>query len=82
MAPRMQNRVTLFSRVRQWYEGELVSYGNDPSSQVVLMGGWQRRHWTAATARAIVEFYLRHWQWIWTTIIAVSGLVAAVLALK
>ncbi len=73
---------TVLGRIRQWYEGEFVPYENDPRSQVVLIGGWQKRHWTAKAARALVEFHRRHWQWIWSTIIATGSLVAAVLALK
>jgi hypothetical protein len=78
----MPDRVTFSSLVRRWYEGEFVPHENDSDSQVVFIGGWQRRHWTAEVARSIVKFYGQHWQWVWSTIIAVGSLIAAVLALK
>jgi hypothetical protein len=78
----MRDRFPLPSRIRKWYEGEFIPYENESDSHIVFIGGWQRRHWTAEVARVIVAFYGRHWQWVWSTIIAVGSLVAAILALK
>ena len=75
----------MFSRIKRWYDGEskMHVFDNDPdSSCVILPYVYTQYHWSAKIARAIVGFYFRHWQWVWSTIIAVLGLYVAVLALK
>ena len=62
--------------VRSWYDGRPISHDDPPRSSVVLIGFAYRRHWTAAVARSLVSFWLRHWQWIIGTVIAVAGLLA------
>jgi|ADGO01.1.fsa_nt_gi hypothetical protein len=44
--------------IRDWYDGELVDIGGP------FIGFYHRYHWTASTARVLVEFWLRHWKWI------------------
>lgn len=75
----------MFSRIKRWYDGEskIQEFENDPDSSIVIMPLlYTEYHWSAKIARAIVGFYLRHWQWVWSTIIAILGLYVAVLALK
>lgn len=75
----------MFSRIKRWYEGEpkVQEIENDPRSSIVFMPLiYTEYHWSAKVARAIVSFYLRHWQWLWSTAIALMGLYVAVLALK
>lgn len=75
----------MFSRIKRWYNGEskMQEFDNAPDSSIVIMPYFYTEyHWSAKIARAIVGFYLRHWQWVWSTIIAVLGLYVAVLALK
>ena len=40
-----------------------------------------RPHWSARPVRTIVSFYIRHWQWVWGTAIAVVGLWVAILSM-
>jgi len=71
--------------IRRWYNGtpKTTVIENDPNSMVFFGPIFSTEyHWTARLARALVAFYLKHWQWIWTTVIAVSALFVAVLALK
>lgn len=68
------------TQVRRWYHGKTMAVENDPSSLVVFHGFHTERHWTALCARALVEFYLAHWKWLWSTMIAVAGVAAAVYA--
>jgi hypothetical protein len=68
--------------IANWYEGEYVLYDNPPDSCVVKIGGSYKRHWTASLARIFVSFYLKHWQWIWTTTIAIFSIWIAIIALK
>jgi hypothetical protein len=75
----------MFSRIKRWYEGEtkLLEFENDPNSSVFIMPSFYTKyHWSAMIARIVIGFYLRHWQWVWSTIIAVLGLYVAVLTLK
>lgn len=67
----------LKDRIRKWYEGTFEPYENDPNSGVFFVGGNYRRHWTAEAARAVVAFWLAHWQWTIGNIIAVIGLFLA-----
>lgn len=63
----------------EWYNGKMVV---PESHGFVIFGPHFEYHWTARIARALVAFYLRKWEWIWTTLIAVASLWVAVLALK
>lgn len=68
----------MFHCIRRWYEGEakVRTYPNDPSSALYIFPSpYAEYHWTAKFARALVVFYLEHWKWIWTTVIAVVAIV-------
>ena len=65
--------------VRSWYDGRPTPYDNPPGSSVVLLGVSYQRHWSALVARALVAFWLRHWQWIMGTMIAVAGILVTYL---
>ena len=67
----------MLSRIKQWYDAEskVHEFENDPNSSLVFMpSSYTEYHWSAKVARAIVSFYLRHWQWVWGTTIALVGL--------
>ena len=75
----------IVERIREWYCGEmkLLIHDNPPDSPVwVAPMPYVEHHWSAKALRAFVAFYLRHWQWIWSTVIAVTSLYVAALALK
>jgi hypothetical protein len=75
----------VLSRIKRWYDGESKWHefeNNTDRSLVIMPMPYTEYHWSAKIARAIVGFYLRHWQWVWSTIIALLGLYIAVLALK
>jgi hypothetical protein len=61
--------------IARWYNGEYVAPDYDPH---IVMMGHQRYHWSARAVRSLVEFYLEHWKWLWTPIIA--GAIAGLLA--
>jgi len=66
----------MLSKVKNWWVGEVYYL------EGVLPGIRYRRHWTAITARSFANFYLKHWKWIWSTIIGVCGLVISYLKLS
>jgi hypothetical protein len=61
--------------MQAWYQGNFVPYTNDPGSAFILMGGYYRRRWTANLTRALLRFWLEHWKWIVTIMVAVAALI-------
>lgn len=77
--------VIMFSSIQRWYNGEskILDFENEYDSSTIIMPFiYTEYHWSAKIARAIVSFYLRHWQWIWSTIMTGIGLYVAIIALK
>lgn len=74
----------MFLRIQRWYNGEskIQEFENDDPSIIIIPFIYTEYHWSAKIARTIVGFYLRNWQWIWSTIMTVIGLYVAILALK
>lgn len=64
---------------KDWYNGKLVIPANHG---LLVFGPHFEYHWTARIARAVVAFYLRKYEWIWSTLIGLAGLWAAIAALK
>lgn len=34
-----------------------------------------KKHWTSKIVHMLIDFYLKHWQWIWTTIISIIAII-------
>ena len=78
-------RQIMISRIKSWYSGQekLVEFENDPRSSIVIMPSVHiEYHWSAKIVRAVATFYMKHWQWVWTTAIAVVAVYVAIRALK
>ncbi len=60
--------------IGHWWHGEYIPYENDPDSLVIVVGGYQKRHWTASALHLIWEFYLEHWKWVWGTGLAIIAI--------
>ena len=60
-------------KIKNWWIGEEYHIEN------VFPGIRYKRHRTARIARTFVNFYLNHWKWIFSTIIAIFGLIIAYL---
>ena len=65
----------LRAKIKRWWDGETVSYENDPSSPVTVIAWWIRRHWTSRACHAVVD-YVRshHWQIIMAAV-AIAGVI-------
>lgn len=61
-------------KISKWWHGEGKTYDH-PN----IFGFYIERHWTSDWAHALVNFYLRHWQWIWGSVIATVGILVAVI---
>lgn len=53
--------MNFLERIRDWYNGKFIPYGNDSNDAVVLIGGTYERHWTAVVARVVAKFWSDHW---------------------
>ncbi|WP_146006651.1 hypothetical protein [Bradyrhizobium forestalis] len=62
---------------QRWWNGEYVPPKNVPGIPVIFIQGRSERHWTSKLLHTVVEFYLEHWQWCFTTAFTVTGLVIA-----
>ena len=69
--------------IKNWWQGEYVPPPlSDPNSLFVVISGFYRRHWSARAVSASADFYLRHWQFVFSFAIGLAGLILAYLALK
>src|SRR5439155_15398653 len=72
-------RCDMRKRIEEWYRGPwMAPPPNDPNSPIVFISaGSNEPHWTARAARALVGFWLAHWQFIIGTVLTVTGLLIA-----
>ena len=42
-----------------------------------MIGTVVERHWTANFLHNLVDFYLRHWKWLWGLIVSILGVYVA-----
>lgn len=92
MESSQESRAEERSRLQRWWQGRVVKVRSTEVTEwtergvnrrgVLLPEFRTQHHWTASLVRALVAFYLRHWQWLWTTLIALAAAVAGFLALK
>lgn len=76
--------MSLWRRLTYWWDARANEpYRPSPRSPIYdIYAGNYRRYGIVRLLRGISSFYLRHWQWVISTIIAIGGLYLAVLALK
>lgn len=72
--------------IKTWYNGEVktLEFDNDcdDGSLHIMPMIYTEYHWTAKAARKVVHFYSQHWQWIWSTFIAIVALCVTVIMSK
>ena len=80
----MGNFSRIVDRLEIWYRGKYIQPPeNDPDSPIIIVSaGWYEQPLLAKILGAVWSFYCTHWQWLWSTIIAVISLYFAVLSLK
>jgi len=78
------SRPSISERFADWYRGKYIPPPeNDPDSSFVIFSlGYYEQPWLAKLLGVAWSFYVRYWQWVWSTIIALLGLYLAALALK
>lgn len=76
----MKILATITNSIARWYEGKYIPPEPQPENSFIsiMSVGHNERHWTAKLAAVLVAFYLKHWQWICTTLIAAISAWAAV----
>ena len=57
--------------IAKWWRGiEHPAHPAKIGSRRIIIGGSEPdRHWTSKFAHFAVEFYLRHWKWLWGFIV-------------
>lgn len=56
----------------KWYNGERKNHKIELDSPIRrVVDTYLQRHWTANIAHTLVNFYSKHWQWIWGIIVAI-----------
>ncbi len=50
----------MFDRLKAWYEGTPVE--SDPRSPVIFVNHYERSA-SSRAAHAVVDFFIKHWQW-------------------
>lgn len=68
--------MNIIKKIKTWYKGELILPSNDPDSPIVrLSPGHYKRPFPATIICSLIKFWLKHWKWVITTILAIIGLV-------
>lgn len=57
----------------KWWKGiEHPPHTAKINARLVIVDGQRAyRHWTSNSAHAIVKFYIRHWQWLIGSLLAI-----------
>jgi len=63
--------------VKRWWQGTYVPPENDPHSGIIFVLGSYERHWSSKAAHVLAKFWLKHWQYVISTCIAVVGILIA-----
>jgi hypothetical protein len=74
----MKNIIT---KIKEWYRGEFIPAPYDPDSRIARTGHIERP-FLAKILGQIGKFWLNHWKWILTFIVAVAGLIVAIIKLS
>jgi hypothetical protein len=75
----MTKKTGLIIRLKTWYRGVYVPPPeNKPGSGVVFIGlGFYVQPPLARLIKRAIEFWLKHWQWIIGTVLAVIGILVS-----
>lgn len=60
----------MFEKIKKWWNGK-DSYDDDRNSSLKFIMPLNQKHWTSKLAHRLVEFYIKYWQFIWGSIIAI-----------
>ncbi|TWA97550.1 hypothetical protein [Bradyrhizobium stylosanthis] len=69
------------AHLKRWWDGEYAPPQNDPGSSLVFIQGHYEKHWSSKVAHVVADFWMKHWQWCFSALFAVTGLVIAALKL-
>lgn len=68
LTQKRRKTMKMMNVIKRWYDGEQTSPLRKINGRLVVVPTTTRRHWTARITRKIIKFYLKYWQWIWTSI--------------
>lgn len=67
-----KQRGSLRRIAKRWWDGEYIPFENPPGSPVIIVSGWDKRHWTARVARTIWFYFVTHQKWLIPMIVAAA----------
>jgi hypothetical protein len=57
-----------------------VPYDNPPGSDIIIIGGDYRWHWTAHVARGSSSYLRKHHRWVIGTLVAIAAIIVTALS--
>lgn len=65
------NRIMqMLQKIKNWYQGESKSYQDSGEFGVIFLL-YVQRHWTSNIVHYIVNFYSKHWEFVWGIVFSV-----------
>ena len=59
----------MFEKIKRWWNGEDIFHKNNPNDPVIFIGWNNKKHWTSILIHSLLDFYMKHWQWIWGIVV-------------
>jgi hypothetical protein len=68
----------ILDKIINWYKGEnkIVQEEDYPESGIFVMPYIDnKKYWTSKIINIFVNFYLKHWKWLWGILISIYALI-------
>ena len=62
-------------KIKKWWEGDFIPFESKHNSDLIFLGGEQRRHWTSRLAHLVIDFLKVEWKWAIGTSLMLVGLI-------
>lgn len=62
----------MIEKVKKWWRGEDIFHENKPNDPLIIIGWRNKKHWTSVFVHSILDFYIKHWQWLWGIAVAIT----------
>lgn len=62
--------IGVMSNIKRWWQGTQEAKIVNIRGRRVIVRQEKEWHWTAKLVRALVSFYLSHWQWLWVYLVS------------
>lgn len=67
--------MSILEKIKKWYSGTTEIDEPIITPDITYISApYTTYHWSAVIVRAVVNFYLKHWQWVWVIVVAILTL--------